>query len=86
MDTELYEIRRDLSRALAELREAQQTYPDDPTLHAIDNLQSAVERLTDALEEIRQLFVAHGGFPVARAVPPATAPVEPATSHRRRRR
>ena len=46
MDTSLYEIRKDLSRALAELHEAQQSYPDDPTLHAIDSLQSAVERLT----------------------------------------
>lgn len=52
MDTSLYNIRKDLSRTLAELHEAQQSYPDDPTLRAIDNLQSAVVRLTDVLEEI----------------------------------
>ena len=66
MDTSLYEIRKDLSRALAELHEAQQNYPDDPTLRAIDNLQSAVERLTDMLEEIQAFF--------AMAAPTATAP------------
>lgn len=53
MDTSLYDIRRDLSRALAELHEAQQNYPDDPTLRAIDNLQSALERLVDLVEEMR---------------------------------
>lgn len=87
MDTSLYDIRRDLSRALAELHEAQQSYPDDPTLHAIDNLQSAVERLTDALEEIHRYFIANGAVPntAVPAVPPVGA-TTPVTHSRRGRR
>ncbi len=57
VDTALYDIRRDLSRSLAQLREAQHTYPEDPTLRAIDDLQSAVERLADLVEEMHLAMV-----------------------------
>ena len=79
MDTSLYEIRKDLSRALAELHEAQQSYPDDPTLHAIDSLQSAVERLTGVLEEIQALFA----LPVPTTTGPQ--PVASGSGHRHHR-
>ena len=79
MDTSLYEIRKDLSRALAELHEAQQSYPDDPTLHAIDSLQSAVERLTGVLEEIHSFF----SLPVPTSTGPH--PVASGSGHRHHR-
>lgn len=79
MDTSLYDIRKDLSRALAELHEAQKSYPDDPTLRAIDNLQSAVERLTDVLEEI------HSFFSLAAPTTSEPRPVTVAPGHRERR-
>jgi len=79
MDTSLYDIRKDLSRALAELHEAQQSYPDDPTLRAIDNLQSAVERLTDILEEIHSFF----SLPVPTTTGPH--PVTSGSGHRHHR-
>lgn len=74
VDTALYDIRRDLSRSLAQLREAQQTYPDDPTLHAIDDLQSAVERLTDLVEEMHLALFAH-------TEPRVATPQVPITGH-----